>query len=416
MRLWESATERTAREVRLFSELDRLTPEDDGRERQVTTVEIARVQKSVHGCPRVSLKVIYAGMDDYISKIVQLRPLMARARVDEIFPREKWSEHSRGGKFGVEFGYGPSAQNDPDGIANDHIVERIDFKSPFPPSIVLYGFAVGMARSDAEGEIARLGLATMEITGPDVRYLIGKTADGFEIMLMFRKERPEPRRELLEQLTIFQPGHSKIMDARQVFWKEREEKQRQRRELANAWKQITDDDDAMLLAWAKHCQPWDDYAPSEFVRYAEWLRRADPDHRHLAALSWNWDYGLAPLLWIIRREDCDMATALHVFFGAGPESYFQFEGDRSAAAEKRSDLMTYDMIMEIKGRIERGFYQRSAIQFDLSRNLEIISRYKPTPGQLVAVLPANLPTSGVGRRIAHENRFGGLDIPAFRIN
>ena len=49
------------------------------------------------------------------------------------------------------------------------------------------------------------------------------------------------------------------------------------------------------------------------MRYADWLRRADPDQRHVAALSWNWDYGLAPLLWIIRREDCDKATALHVF-------------------------------------------------------------------------------------------------------
>jgi hypothetical protein len=119
-------------------------------------------------------------MDDYVSKIVRLRPLMPRARVDEIFPREKRSEHSRGGKFDVEFGYGPSAQNDPSGIASDNIVEKIDFRSPFPTSIVLYGFAVGMIRLDAEGEIARLGLATMQITHPDVRYLIGNTPDGLK--------------------------------------------------------------------------------------------------------------------------------------------------------------------------------------------------------------------------------------------
>jgi hypothetical protein len=52
----------------------------------------------------------------------------------------------------------------------------------------------------------------------------------------------------------------------------------------------------MLLTWAKHCKPWDNYEPSEFVRYANWLRKADPDQRHAAALTWNWDYGLAPLL------------------------------------------------------------------------------------------------------------------------
>src|SRR5262249_42248845 len=155
------------------------------------------------------------------------------------------------------------------------------------------------------------GLATMEITHPDVRYLIGNSADGFEIMLMFRAER-------LEQLTVLQPGHSKIMEARRAFWKERAEKERKQRELANGWKRITDNDDVRLLTWAKHCQPWADSSASEFMRYADWLLRADPDQRHMAALSWNWDYGLAPLLWISRREDCDLATALYIFFGSCP--------------------------------------------------------------------------------------------------
>ena len=70
-------------------------------------------------------------MDGYISNIVRLRPLMTRAQVDEIFPRESWAEHGRGGKFGVEFGFGQNAQNDPSGIASDNILERIDFRSPF---------------------------------------------------------------------------------------------------------------------------------------------------------------------------------------------------------------------------------------------------------------------------------------------
>jgi hypothetical protein len=74
------------------------------------------------------------------------------------------------------------------------------------------------------------------------------------------------------------------------------------------------------------------------------------------------------------------------------------------------------MMMDIKDRIERGFYKRSVIHFDLSQHLEILSRHKPTPIQLAAVLPANLPTTRAGHRITRENRFGGLDMPAFRIN
>jgi hypothetical protein len=78
--------------------------------------------------------------------------------------------------------------------------------------------------------------------------------------------------------------------------------------------------------------------------------------------------------------------------------------------------MPYDMMMDIKGRIERGFYKGAAIHFDLSKDLAILSRYKPTPNQLAAVLPTNLPTSGAERQITRENGFGGLAMPAFRIN
>jgi hypothetical protein len=266
-----------------------------------------------------------------------------------------------------------------------------------------------MTRAEAEEEIARLGLETMEITHPDVRHLLGTTADGFEIMLSFRKDD-------LERLTLSQPNHSEIRETRARFWRERHEGEQRQREIANSWKQITDDDDAMLLTWARHCKPWSDYEPSEIMRYADWLRRADPDQRHAAAITWNWDYGLAPLLWISRHDDCDLATALHIFFGCGPESYLKFEGDRTLVAAKRNDLMTYDMMMDIKGRIERGFYARSSIQFDLSKPLEDLERYKPTPAQRAALIPANLPSRREGRRISYENGFGGIDMPAFRIN
>ena len=143
---------------------------------------------------------------------------------------------------------------------------------------------------------------------------------------------------------------------------------------------------------------------------------ADPDQRHAAELTWNWDYGLAPLLWISRRDDCDLATALHIFFGSSPEYYLKVGGDRSLVAQGHGDLMTFDMMMDIKGRIERGFYTRSAIQFDLTQSFEILDRYKPTAEQFAAMIPANLPVRQEGRVIAYHNGFGGLDLPAFRIN
>lgn len=348
-------------------------------------------------------------MTDYVSRCADLRPLITRAKLKEIFPTDRWDDHRFGGKFGVQFYFGPSAYTAPDGISREDIVEKVSFEPPFPATVSFHGFAIGMTQAEAEVEMARLGLTALEPAGPEYRYSSGRLPDGFEVTLRFRKD-------VLEQVTIAQPNHSEISETRTQFRRKQMEEEDRRRELANSWKKITDDDDAMLMTWAKHCQPWDDYEPSEFVRYAEWLRKADPDQRHAAALTWNWDYGLAPLLWISRRPDCDLATALHIFFGGEPSYYFKIGGDRALVANGHGNLMTFDMMMDIKSRIERGFYTRSAIQFDLSDSFEILDRDKPTAEQLAAMIPANLPRRREGRVIAHHNRYGGVDLPPFRIN
>jgi hypothetical protein len=346
-------------------------------------------------------------MIDYLRMSAEVRPLLTRARYSEIFPSDRWAEHRGGRSFGVSVDYGPDAHTVPDGIGRENVVERVCFEAPFPTAI--HGFVIGMSRAEAEVEIAALGLAALEPTGPDYRYFSGRLGDGFELTLRFRTD-------ALEQVTLAQPNHAEITEARVRYRKEQYELDQQRREIADSWKLITDDDDAMLLTWAKHCKPWSNSEPSEFTRYADWLRCADPDQRHAAALTWNWDYGLAPLLWISRREDCDLATALHIFFGAEPAYYLKIGGERSLVVEGHGDVMTFDMMMDIKDRIERGFYTRSVIGFDLSQSFEILDRYKPTAEQLAAVIPADLPRRKEGRRIAYENGFGGVELPAFQIN
>jgi len=348
-------------------------------------------------------------MTDYLSRCSDLRPLMTRAKLNEIFPKDLWNEHRFGGKFGVQFYFGPNAYSAPDGVSREDIVERVSFEPPFPATTSLYGFAIGMTQAEAEIEMAKLGLTALEPSGPEYRYSTGRLPDGFELTLRFRKD-------VLEQLTIAQPNHSEISESRTPFRRKQMEEEDRRRELASSWKKITDDDDTMLLTWATHCKPWDDYEPSEFVRYAEWLHRADPDQRHAAALTWNWDYGLAPLIWISRRQDCDLATALHIFFGGEPYFYLKIGGGREQVEAGYGDLMTFDMMMDIKDRIEHGFYTRSAIEFDLTKPFEILDHHKPTAEQLAAMIPANLPMRQEGRVIAYHNGFGGLDLPAFRIN
>ena len=81
------------------------------------------------------------------------------------------------------------------------------------------------------------------------------------------------------------------------------------------------------------------------------------------ATNWNWDYGRAPLLWIIRQKNCDIATALEVFFLADPSYYFRY-GDHRSSVPADWHLEIFDFLAEICQRLARGFYKRSEIAFD----------------------------------------------------
>lgn len=148
------------------------------------------------------------------------------------------------------------------------------------------------------------------------------------------------------------------------------ERERQR-ERATRWKSITDRNN-MLLCWAEYCSPWKEYTPDRFVAFARWLiATADPDIWHIVATSWNWDYNDAVLLWIIRQENCDLATALEVFFLADPSYYFRWVDDRLAVPAGHNREM-FDFLTEIRERLAQGFYQRSEIGYDGERHMSYI--------------------------------------------
>jgi hypothetical protein len=156
---------------------------------------------------------------------------------------------------------------------------------------------------------------------------------------------------------------------------EAERKAARDRELdrASRWKSIADPD-KMLLDWAKHCSPWTDYSPQRFVAFARWLMATpDPDVWHIAATRWNWDYDHAVPLWIIRQKNCDIATALEVFFLAEPSYYFRWVNDRSSIPAGR-EQEGFDFLAEIRERLARGFYKRSEIAFDGERHMSYINQ------------------------------------------
>ncbi len=337
--------------------------------------------------------------------------MASRAEVTELYADGEQPPHPEAAWCGFTAQYGPKVGDAPAGAAAPDTLEVMVLDKTFSSDVDFYGFSISMPFEAARDMISRLNLQQRPLRDglPDnVRMFAGEAPDGILINLLFRGN--------LSEIRLYRPDYWSLFEARQAFWKARADTEALSRSRMNAWKAIIDDDDAMLMDWARHCQPWSDSSPGEFVRFAEWLLKADPDQRHAAAYWCNWSYGLAPLLWISRRPDCDVATALYIFFGCEPAHFLQFGGDRNRVEQESSGIEAFDLMMEIKRRIEQGFYQRSAILFDTRDEMKILDRYNPTPALLAAVLPSGLQSRYEGRAINRENGFGGLSHPGFAID
>ncbi len=119
------------------------------------------------------------------------------------------------------------------------------------------------------------------------------------------------------------------------------------------------DESDMLLEWAASHTFHDRV---DFPAYARALMRGTPDDWHRAVPNWNWDDGIAPLLWIIRQRDCDKATALRAFYLSRPGEFLDCGGDRRLVPAGLVEV--FDLIAEIRRRFLDGWYTRSSLCFD----------------------------------------------------
>ncbi|QNA84960.1 DUF4274 domain-containing protein [Sphingomonas sp. So64.6b] len=346
------------------------------------------------------------------SRLAKLRPLDNRQAAEKALARPNNAPCIFERGFSLYFG--DPVDRHPDGICTKDVIERISVEHPFPSRHKFYGFHIGMAFAAAAKQISSLGLRCDSTNAKQSCYS-GMTPDSFNIALHFvaGDENASVDETRIAHITLSRVYPEGFLERRTALHQRLTDEIQSRTDRANAWKLITDDDDAMLMDWASHSKPWDDYSESEFVKFANWLKSAGPDERHMAAFLCNWDYGLAPLIWIVRQDDCDIATALYVFFGCDPAYHLEFEGDRSRVSHS---IEAFDLMMEAKDRMENGFYERSEIYFDTQNDMRIIAKYKPTQRQLDAVLPKNIKPVYEGRRIDRENRFGGLRSPSFVID
>jgi hypothetical protein len=101
--------------------------------------------------------------------------------------------------------------------------------------------------------------------------------------------------------------------------------------------------------------------------FARWLEtESGPDDWHCVAAGWNWDAGEDPLWWIVTRPDCDRATALMVFWKAGPYHYI---GCPPAESVNADDI---DLYHAIRARWAAGYYTRSELAFDCETDVHAI--------------------------------------------
>ena len=164
----------------------------------------------------------------------------------------------------------------------------------------------------------------------------------------------------------------------------------EQRRVEEQWKTISDPDE-MIETWSKSMRAWQE-RDNRWRWYVDRLRSSTPDEWHDAARHWNFDYDLAPLIWILRQPMCDKATALQIFYLLEPWHYADRYGlNRDAVIDR--DLEVYDLCSEIRSKFEQGFYTRSELSFDTRE-------YTDTPEadpETLDFIPASMRLSLTGR-------------------
>ena len=132
------------------------------------------------------------------------------------------------------------------------------------------------------------------------------------------------------------------------------------------------------LAWETTVPADGDWEAQAQARIG-WLAEATPEQWHSFALGFNWDDPLEPLFWIVRQDDCDMATALTVFWRSEPGWDFM----KLAKGEKVYEREEAPLIEYIANRIWQKCYPRRKIAWDPEQGMR--SDYEELKADVTAI-------------------------------
>ena len=253
----------------------------------------------------------------------------------------------------------------------DGVIDSITYTAffKFPRDVPVCGMRIGMTVDDMHMALSELRLADGQTGEPNAQGFVVYQAQPVALNTAIAVSIKDGE---VFAIALRRVDMDEVLAQRKQRTAELKIEREREQERANRWKSIQDPNE-MLLAWAEHCSPWTDYSAQRFVAFARWLiATPNPDAWHIVATNWNWDYGRAPLLWIIRQKNCDIATALEVFFLAEPSYYFRYGNARSSVVDQ--DLEMFDFLAEIRQRLAQGFYERSEIAFDGEEHMRFIHR------------------------------------------
>jgi hypothetical protein len=122
------------------------------------------------------------------------------------------------------------------------------------------------------------------------------------------------------------------------------------------------DSDAIKAQVAARRQVADALALRVEAGVLAWLAEHGPDDWHAVARSWNWDRGVAPLLWCLDQPDCDRATAALLFWRACPDSVLTSETLEDAQRDRCGD--SWQVATAVLDRLDGAGFERAEIALD----------------------------------------------------
>ena len=109
-----------------------------------------------------------------------------------------------------------------------------------------------------------------------------------------------------------------------------------------------------------------DHYADENRRMIAWMSGKSPEHRHFIAMGLNWDFAEPALDWVVRQPNCDIATAVELFWLANPDELLCYPTGDSV---KFYEAWAFDFVRYMVDREAAGGYRRRVISYNLEPEL-----------------------------------------------